>query len=236
MSGKGQLEDKRIEHGVAFLLRCQGASVPEAMPASKFTFKESLNTTKQMAVHHAHAKAIGGKQISSPPWWWWWHLRRRHWQRWWQWDKTLRRMMATKKTNNNQCMWLQWMVVHNTIEDCAIDNGSGGVNNNVHDGDGGHDNNNNNTTTTAAVAMNNGGQQWPQISINHCEGDRRHQDVRTATDTIRWLKRQPPRSSPPPQHFCRCCRRNGFAPSWGYGGLVGETALPNDDVLCMLHL
>ena len=67
MSGKGQLEDKRIEHGVAFLLRCQGASVPEAMPASKFTFKESLNTTKQMAVHHAHAKAIGGKQKSFSP-------------------------------------------------------------------------------------------------------------------------------------------------------------------------
>ena len=67
MSGRGGNKDGRVAHAVAFLLRCQGAKVPEAMRAVKFTLKESLNTTKQMAVHHAHAKAIGGKQKSFPP-------------------------------------------------------------------------------------------------------------------------------------------------------------------------
>ena len=53
---------------------------------------------------------------------------------------------------------MQWTVVHNTIEDCAMDDGSGGVSDNIDDGDGGQDNNNNNTTMTAALAVNDGGQ------------------------------------------------------------------------------
>jgi hypothetical protein len=64
MSGRGWCKDKRIEHAVAFLLRCQGASVPEAMRAAKFTLEESLNTAKQMAVHCAYAKAIFGNTKS----------------------------------------------------------------------------------------------------------------------------------------------------------------------------
>lgn len=71
---------------------------------------------------------------------------------------TSRKLMAVKKTNNNQLMWLQWMVVHDTMEDCAVDDGSGGVSDNIDDGDGGQDNNNNNTTMTAALAVNDGGQ------------------------------------------------------------------------------
>jgi hypothetical protein len=66
--------------------------------------------------------------------------------------------MAVKKTNNNQLMWLQWMVVHDTMEDCAVDDGSGGVSDNVDDGYGGHDNNDNKTTMTAMVAVKDGGQ------------------------------------------------------------------------------
>ena len=54
----------RIVHAVAFLLRCQGAKVPEAMRAVKFTLKESANATKQMAVRRAYTKAIGGKKKS----------------------------------------------------------------------------------------------------------------------------------------------------------------------------
>ena len=34
---------------------------------SKFTFEEGSNTAKQMVVHQAHAKVIGGKQKSVPP-------------------------------------------------------------------------------------------------------------------------------------------------------------------------
>ncbi len=40
--------------------------MPEVMRASKLTFEESLNTAKQMAVRHTHAKAIGSKQKSYP--------------------------------------------------------------------------------------------------------------------------------------------------------------------------
>ena len=64
MSGRGGNKDGRVAHAVAFLLRCQGAKVPEAMRAVKFTLKESLNTTKQMAVRRAYTKAIGGKTKS----------------------------------------------------------------------------------------------------------------------------------------------------------------------------
>ena len=64
MSGKGGNKDGRVPHAGAFLLRCQGAKVPEAMRAAKFTLKESLDTTKQMAIRRAYAKAIGGKTKS----------------------------------------------------------------------------------------------------------------------------------------------------------------------------
>ena len=64
MSGRGGNKDGRVAHAVAFLLRCQGASVPEAMRAAKFTLEESSNTTKQMAVRRAYTKAIGGKTKS----------------------------------------------------------------------------------------------------------------------------------------------------------------------------
>ena len=64
MSGKGGNKDGRVPHAVAFLLRCRGAKVPEAMRAAKFTLKESLDTTKQMAIRRAYAKAIGGKTKS----------------------------------------------------------------------------------------------------------------------------------------------------------------------------
>ena len=67
MSGRGGCKDKRITHVAAFLLRCQGASVPEAMGAAKFTLDESSNAAKQMAVRRAYAKAIGGKTKSPFP-------------------------------------------------------------------------------------------------------------------------------------------------------------------------
>ena len=67
MSGKGGNKDARIRHSVEFLLRCQGAKVPEAMRAVKFTLEESLNTTKQMAVRRAYTKATGGKPKSLFP-------------------------------------------------------------------------------------------------------------------------------------------------------------------------
>ena len=56
-----------IAHAVAFLLRCQGAKVPEAMRAVKFTPDESENRTKQQAVRRAYTKAIGGKKKSPFP-------------------------------------------------------------------------------------------------------------------------------------------------------------------------
>ena len=64
MSRRGGREDARIGRAVEFLLRCQGAKVPEAMRAVKFTLKESANATKQMAVRRAYTKAIGGKKKS----------------------------------------------------------------------------------------------------------------------------------------------------------------------------
>jgi hypothetical protein len=57
----------RIAHAVAFLLRCQGAKVPEAMRAVKFTPEESSDPTKQQAVRRAYTKAIGGKKKSPLP-------------------------------------------------------------------------------------------------------------------------------------------------------------------------
>ena len=67
MTGRGRHEDARIGRAVEFLLQCQGAKVPEAMCAVKFTLKESANATKQMAVRRAYTKAIGGKMKSPLP-------------------------------------------------------------------------------------------------------------------------------------------------------------------------
>jgi hypothetical protein len=53
--------DKRIAKAAAFKMRCQDASIPEAMRASKFTLAKSSNPAKQMAVCRAYEKAIGGK-------------------------------------------------------------------------------------------------------------------------------------------------------------------------------
>jgi len=65
MSGRGRNKDVRTGHAVAFLLRCQGAKVPEAMRATKFTLEESTDTMKQMAVRRAYTKATGGKKSLS---------------------------------------------------------------------------------------------------------------------------------------------------------------------------
>ena len=67
MSGRGRNKDVRTGHAVAFLLRCQGAKVPEAMRAAKFTLEESTDRTKQMAVRRAYNKATGGKPKSLFP-------------------------------------------------------------------------------------------------------------------------------------------------------------------------
>jgi len=58
--------DKRIANAAAFKLRCQSASIPEAMRASKFSLAESSNPAKQMAVRRAYEKAIGGKTKAAP--------------------------------------------------------------------------------------------------------------------------------------------------------------------------
>jgi len=66
MSGRGGRVDKRIAKAAAFKLRCQSASIPEAMRASKFSLAESSNPAKQMAVRRAYEKAIGGKTKAAP--------------------------------------------------------------------------------------------------------------------------------------------------------------------------
>jgi hypothetical protein len=67
MSGRGWRVDERIAHTVAFILRCPGLLVPEAMRVCKFTLEESGNTAKQMAVHRSFvAKATNGK-LRAPP-------------------------------------------------------------------------------------------------------------------------------------------------------------------------
>jgi hypothetical protein len=68
MSGRDRCKDKRIEHAVAFLVRCQGASVPEAMCAAEFTLDKSSNTVKQMGVCRAYAKAICDNTKSQQQW------------------------------------------------------------------------------------------------------------------------------------------------------------------------
>ena len=59
--------DVRIAHTVAFLLRCPGSSVPEAMRACKYTLKDRADRSMHMAIHRSFAKAIGGKEKPPPP-------------------------------------------------------------------------------------------------------------------------------------------------------------------------
>ena len=67
MSGRGWHVDERIAHTVAFILRCPGLLVPEAMRACIFTLEESGNPAKQMAVHRSFAaKATNGKLVAPP--------------------------------------------------------------------------------------------------------------------------------------------------------------------------
>ena len=66
MSERDGRVDKRIAKAAAFKLRCQSASIPEAMRASKFTLAESSNPAKQMAVRRAYEKATGGKTKAAP--------------------------------------------------------------------------------------------------------------------------------------------------------------------------
>ena len=66
MSGRGGRVDNRIMKAAAFKLRCESASIPEAMRASKFSLAESSNPAKQMAVRRAYEKLIGGKPKAAP--------------------------------------------------------------------------------------------------------------------------------------------------------------------------
>ena len=59
--------DKRIALTVAYLLRCPRSTVPEAMRACRFSYKESANPTTQMVVRRAREKAASGKRKASPP-------------------------------------------------------------------------------------------------------------------------------------------------------------------------
>ena len=45
--------DERVAHTVAFLMRCPGSSVPEAMRACKYTLEESGDPAKQMAIRRS---------------------------------------------------------------------------------------------------------------------------------------------------------------------------------------
>ena len=64
MSGRGGRVDNRITKAAAFKLRCESASIPEAMRTSKFTLAESSNPAKQMAVLRAYEKLIGGIAVT----------------------------------------------------------------------------------------------------------------------------------------------------------------------------
>ena len=57
MLRRGGREDKRIARAVTFKMRCQEASIPEAMHAAEFTLAESRDPAKQMAVRRACMKA-----------------------------------------------------------------------------------------------------------------------------------------------------------------------------------
>ena len=58
--------DVRIAHPVAFLLRCPGSSVPEAMRVCKYTLKDSADRSMQMAIRRSFAKVSGGKEKPAP--------------------------------------------------------------------------------------------------------------------------------------------------------------------------
>ncbi len=57
MLRRGGREDKRIARAVTLKMRCQEASIPEAMRAAEFTSAESRDPAKQMAVRRACMKA-----------------------------------------------------------------------------------------------------------------------------------------------------------------------------------
>ena len=67
MSGRGRCVDERVAHTVAFLLRCPGSSVPEAMRACKYTLEEIGDPAKQMVIRRSFAKATGGTAKTPPP-------------------------------------------------------------------------------------------------------------------------------------------------------------------------
>jgi hypothetical protein len=60
--------DVRIAHTVAYLLRCPQLSVPEAMWACKFSDKQSKDTRKQMAIHHADNNTATNQQRDQQKW------------------------------------------------------------------------------------------------------------------------------------------------------------------------
>jgi hypothetical protein len=73
MSGRDGRKDKRIAHAVTFKMRCQEASIPEAMRAAEFTSAESRNPAKQMAGRRAcekanpsHRNAPVGVSVAAP--------------------------------------------------------------------------------------------------------------------------------------------------------------------------
>ncbi len=73
MSGRGGRKDKHITHAVTFKMRCQEASIPEAMHAAEFTLAESRDPVKQMAVRRtcekanpSHRNAPVGVSVAAP--------------------------------------------------------------------------------------------------------------------------------------------------------------------------
>ena len=66
MSGRSRRADGRIASTVAFIRRCPGSSVPEAMRACKFSLAESLDRGKQMVIRRAVAKG-SNVQLMPPP-------------------------------------------------------------------------------------------------------------------------------------------------------------------------
>ncbi len=73
MLQRGGREDKHITRAVTFKMRCQEASIPEAMRAAEFTSAESRDPAKQMAVRRAcekanpsHRNALVGVSVAVP--------------------------------------------------------------------------------------------------------------------------------------------------------------------------
>jgi hypothetical protein len=73
MSGRDGRKDKRIARAVTFKMRCQEASIPEAMRAAEFTSAESRDPAKQMAGRRAcekanpsHRNAPVGVSVAAP--------------------------------------------------------------------------------------------------------------------------------------------------------------------------